>query len=167
MRCGGLIAFLVPLVAITSWAQLLDGATIKGPKVCVADVANSSGVPIPTDELKSHLVDGLRKAQVNAENTYAVTILASTMTISADNRTVMHRHKCGSMVLSEVAKAEDNHDASTQPPILVFNFGLFKKDGTAIRHGTLPVEGGSTPADSAVVTADKAVPQLSVAATKK
>jgi hypothetical protein len=141
-----------------------ESAPIKGKKVCVADVANSSLVPIATDALKSRFVDNLRKSQVNADNTYAVTILASQMTLTSDNRTVMHRQKCAFMLLSEVTKAKSaSTDQST--PALALDFGLFKKDGTAVTKGSLPADSATN--DALLATVDKASTQISQTVPKK
>jgi hypothetical protein len=172
LRGRFILGISVPFLAIACVAQQPAGskepAPIPGKKVCVADVANSSLVPIATDQLKARLVEDLQKAQVNANDTSAVTILASEMTVSADNRLVMHRQKCDFMVLSEVAKAKPSGSAADQAmPSLVLDFGLFKKDGTAATKGSIAAESAANSTEAILAAIDKASAQIVPAVPKR
>jgi hypothetical protein len=169
---GRFMAVVVLSVAGVSLAQqssaLSETAPMHGKKVCVADVANSSMVPMPTDQLKARLVENLRKANVNAENSYAVTILANQLSLSAANRLVMHHSKCPYMALTEIVKVKSaDTSGPDKPPVLAVDFGLFKKDGAAVVHGSEPVAPNDDAVQAVLSAVDKASSQVGAAVPKK
>lgn len=171
--------WLVPML-FTCWhpVVLCQNATspptpIKGPRVCVADVANSSMQPIFTDRLKARLVEDLQKEKVNVYNAYAATVLANQLGISADNKAVMRREKCDYMLLSEVVRpkaqtpgqAEDaKADIGTKPSgdQLAIHFGLFKK-GKLLRPAlakTVTLTPAADPTAAALTGMDEVAKQI-------
>jgi len=114
------------LISCTHVASSQKTATlpppVTGPKVCVADLANSSMQPVFTDRLKEDLVKRLQAGNVNAYSAYSATVLATQLEISIANKTVMRREKCDYMLLSEVVKAEAPEEGR-----LAVDFALFKK----------------------------------------
>jgi len=132
---------------------------VKGKKVCVADIANSSMQPMFTDRVKQALVEALRNQNANVENAYTVTMLANRLALSGNNKIVFRREKCDFMLLSEVAKAAattTTDDPGLSAPVpLSFEFALFKKgrSSSSVREGSIPVaaSGDPTTAASAVV----------------
>ena len=134
---------------------------VKGKKVCVADIANSSMQPMFTDRVKQALVEALRNQNANVENAYTVTMLANRLALSGNNKIVFRREKCDFMLLSEVAKAAATSNTKTDDPSLSapvplsFEFALFKKgrSSSSVREGSIPVaaSGDPTTAASAVV----------------
>jgi hypothetical protein len=147
-------------------------AQIKGKKVCVADVANSSLSPVFTDNLKERLVEDLQRANVNAVDAVAVTVLAQQLGMSPANKKGARRQKCDYMVLSEVAKAKTASagQASANPSgRLTINFALFKKGhwSAPLAASSVPFTAeGKDPNPAAMTTMDQVASQVAAAIEK-
>lgn len=164
-------------------------APIKGKKVCVADVANSSLTPVFTDKLKERLVEDLQKTNINAYNAVAVTVLANQLGMSANNIRGAQRQKCDFMILSEVAKAKPGATPASaggagesQPPSaaanaapatagqLAVDFALFKKGqwSTPLATSSVPFTADSKDPNAAALAAmDQAASQVAASVKKK
>ena len=166
-------------LALLSTLALAQGdnppAAIKGKKVCVADVANSSLAPVFTDNLKERLLEDLQKANVNAFDATAVTVLANQLGMSPANKRGARRQKCDYMVLSEVAKAKAGGaqtagataDAGGQ---LAVNFALFRKGhwSAPLTANSVPFAAeGKDPNPAAIAATDQVASQIAVALKKK
>jgi hypothetical protein len=175
---------LLPAAALAvlgnySLAQTDNSAApaIKGKRVCVADVANSSLTPVFTDKLKERLLEDLQKADVNAYDATAVTVLASQLGMSPANKVGARRQKCDFVVLSEAAKASSasaarpgEQQTSSAPGQLAINFALFKKRqwSRALTTGSIPfLTEGKDPNPAALGAMDQAASQLVSALKKK
>lgn len=155
----------------------------KGKKVCVADIANSSMQPMFTDRVKQALVDALQNQNVNAENTYTVTMLATHLALSGNNKIVFRREKCDFMLLSEVAKAQvatvTGSGANPATPMnpgdqrgaspLSFDFALFKKGrpSASVREDSIPIAASNDPTSAASGVVEKIASEVMAALKSK
>lgn len=144
-------------------------APLRGKKVCVADIANSSMQPIFTDRVKQALVDALQHRNANAENTYTATMLATHLALSANNKIVFRREKCDFMLLSEVARARalSTLGAGANPPApmpLSFDFALFKKGkpSASVHEDSIPIAAGDDPTSAVLSLAEKVASEITV-----
>lgn len=99
------------------------------PKVCVADLANSSMQPVFTDQLKQTIVDALQEGPANVQSAFTATMLADHLALSVNNKTVFKREKCDFMLLAEVQKntsTADQNAAAEPAKDLTITFALFK-----------------------------------------
>lgn len=158
-------------------------AAIKGKKVCVADVANSSLMPIVTDSLKERLVEDLQKGKVNADDTSAVTLLANRLAISPRNKLAFEREKCDYMLLSEVAKSKGpppgGNTGWSQPPAsngtgqstahLVIDFALFKRShfSKPALENSVQVADSDDPNTAALAAIDSVAAQVAAGLASK
>ena len=99
------------------------------PKICVADLANSSMQPVFTDRIKQAIVDALQEGPTNVQSAFTATMLADHLALSANNKTVFKREKCQFMLLAEVQKTNSQaaQNAAAEPTKdLTITFALFK-----------------------------------------
>jgi len=99
------------------------------PKICVADLANSSMQPVFTDRIKQALVDALQEGPANVQSAFTATMLADHLALSANNRAVFKREKCDFMLLAEVQKTNppaDQKATAEAAKDIAINFALFK-----------------------------------------
>ncbi|MBZ5570543.1 MAG: hypothetical protein LAO09_01530 [Acidobacteriia bacterium] len=153
--------WVLALISCTRVASSQETArpdsSAKGPKVCVADPANSSMQPIFTDRLKEHLVRHLQEGKVNAYNAYSATVLATQLEISVANKTVMQREKCDYMLLLEVVKTEAPEEGR-----LAIDFALFKKHQLpkAVLQNKVLGAGTDDPTAAALAAIDNVAAQI-------
>ena len=104
-------------------------AAAAPPKICVADLANSSMQPVFTDRIKQAIVDALQEGPANVQSAFTATILADHIGLSANNKSVFKREKCDFMLLAEVQKADLQSGQNSATPGLAniaVAFALFK-----------------------------------------
>jgi len=132
----------VGALTVTLQAQKSPAKT-PANKLCVADVANSSMIPIHVHDVKDHWIDELKKQQLSAESASTATAVAKSLDISGNNRDSIKLRKCDYLVLSEVDNPNLKPGESPKvTPALVFNYALFKtniKPEKLLKEGSVPV----------------------------
>jgi hypothetical protein len=167
---GALTCSLAPAQQATAPAMPL-----KGKKVCVADIANSSMQPIFADRVKQALVEALQSKQANVDNTYTVTMLATHLALSGNNRIVFRREKCDFMLLTEVARvgvaptSPINTDHPRPSALLSVNFAVFRKGRLSIplRTDSIPVAASDDPTSAASAAMENIAAEIIVALKSK
>ncbi len=145
----------------------------------MADVANSSLLPVLTDNLKQRMVEDLQKVNINGFNAGMVTVLASQLGVTANARAGAKRQKCDFVVLSEVAKAKaeagsssstgQSSAGSASSKQLEIDFALFKRS-----HWSQPMAAnsvsftaeGKDPNPAALTAMDQVASQIATALKK-
>lgn len=118
----------LPIFSLTLCLSTLSSAAAP-PKICVADLANSSMQPVFTEQLKQTIVDALQEGPANVQSAFTATMLADHLALSANNKTVFKREKCDFMLLAEVQKqnsAADQKPTAEPAKNLALTFALFK-----------------------------------------
>jgi len=137
-----------PIVAVLLFGCSLSASgqapaatpTHQVPKLCVADIANSSLRPIDTNAVKTKLVEELKNQNLNATDAATHTMLGTQLDLSGKNLLAYKRENCDFILLTRVglpesviksaAAAGQSPSAIAQPVPLLVEFALFQK-GTA------------------------------------
>ncbi len=132
---------------------------IKGKKVCLADVANSSLKPVATDDLKERFFNNLRKEDINVYSAYLVTMLADRIGMSPENKIAAKRQKCDYVLLSEIAKPNLTDQS---PDHMKLDFALYKKGDWAkpLQSGSVPTAEAKDPTAVSLEAVDKVSAQI-------
>ena len=139
------------------------------PKLCVADIANSSMTGIKVYDLKDRWLEELKKQNLNAEWASTATVVAKSLALSGNNRDSIKLRKCDYLLLAEVdnpnLKPGQGKDAKLD---LVFNYALFKaKSETLVKEGTVPVPSPEKATDAVIAVVPEAAAQVGQAMHKK
>jgi len=168
MRLLGIIVLM--LGAGVAFAQSdSSSAPVKGKKLCVADVANSSMKPIFTDKVKARIVEGLQKQQLNAVDEGAITLLANELGMSREDKRAFSLDKCDYMLLSEVAKPPAAAGAAGEANQIAVNFALFAKGKftEALLRDSSVAPVTDDPMNAALTAADGVAPKVAPKIVKK
>jgi hypothetical protein len=113
-------------------------------------VANSSGIPVLVDRVKEGLIVELKNNNIDAISAPTVTMLAKQLDLSSPNRGAFRALKCDYMMLTEIARAENNP---------VVEFALFQKGrNSAVLRDSLPASSEQESTDSVLAV----LPAISV-----
>ncbi len=138
-------AVLVSVFASFSFAQSKPPIA-KGPKLCVAQSANSSNQPVFADDIKTSLYQSMLQAGLNADDTPTATMLASKLDMSYKNEFVAKRLHCDYVLLSEIASAPAKAGAGSAGQLRL-DFALFKRN-----HPKAVLEGSEDAPQTAKLT---------------
>ncbi len=133
---------LIFLAFLCAAPSFLPGQTAapahKGPKLCVAQTANSSNKPVFADDVKESLFQAMLKAGLNADDSPTATMLANKLDMTYKNELVAKRLHCDYVLLSEIAAGASPSDkaAPIRADQLRLDFALFKRHASkAVMEG--------------------------------
>jgi hypothetical protein len=136
-RISPIVAVLLFGCSLSASGQAPATPTHQVPKLCVADIANSSLRPIDTNAVKAKLVEQLQYQNLNATDAATHTMLGTHLDLSGKNLLAYQREKCDFILLTRVglpesviknaAAAGQNPSTIAQPTPLLVEFALFQK----------------------------------------